>query len=337
MTDLHTTYLGLRLRSPIIASPSPLTGRLEYLRALDDAGAGAVVLPSLFEEQIEHETAGVERLLAERRPATGSEASTDGLSRYNHGAESYLALVRAAKASLDIPVIASLNGTDIGDWLRYTRLLEEAGADAIELNLYSIAADPSIGAAALEGEQCEVVSLLSDDMSIPLCVKISPYYSALAAFVTEVERAGADGVVLFNRFYQPDLDPETLAVNPVLRLSRSDEALLPVRWVAILRRHLSMSIAASGGVERGRDIARAILAGADAVMTTSALLREGVGHLTTLDRELRAFMAANDHHSIDAMRGLAQQGAVADPDAYERANYIGMLATGWHPPEGATP
>lgn len=318
MTSLATDYLGLRLRSPLVASPSPLTGHLDTLVALAESGAGAVVLPSVFEEQLERDTGGVSAV------APGSD-----LGRYNLGIESYLALIRAAKQALEIPVIASINGTNIGDWLRYTRLIEDAGADAVEINLYSVAADPHVSGAGLEAEQLEVVTVLSEDVAIPLSVKISPFYSSLGSFVLGVEAAGAAAVTMFNRFYQPSLDPETRTVTSTIELSTPAEVSLPVRWIGILSPHLRIQLAASTGIHSGLDAAAVILAGASVAMTTSSLLRNGPNHLVTMEAELRGYLERHGFESIDAMRGLAHQAATPDPDAYERANYIGVLATSW--------
>jgi len=331
--DLRTSYLGLSLRSPIVASASPMTGHLDRISELADAGAGAIVLPSLFEEQIEHETAGIERVIEAEIDADIS-GRTEGsgaaeLEDYNLGADSYMALVRAAKARVSVPIIASLNGVNVGDWLRYTRLLEEAGADAVELNLYNVAADASVTGSALEAEQLEMVTLLVEDLKIPLAVKISPYYSSLSSFTSTLASTGARGLVVFNRFYQPDLDPETLEMRSTINLSTSAESLMTLRWVGILSPHLPMSIAATTGIHTGMDAAKMILAGADVTMVASALLRHGPQHLVQMESELRSFMERHGYQSLDEMRGLAHRMAVADPDAYQRANYIGVLATAW--------
>jgi dihydroorotate dehydrogenase (fumarate) len=318
MTNLATDYLGLRLRSPLIASPGPLTAHLDSLSELAESGAGAVVLPSVFEEQLERDTAGVSAI-----------APDSDLVRYNLGIESYLALIRAARSTLQIPVIASINGTNIGDWIRYSRLIEDAGADALELNLYSVAADPRVAGNDLEMEQLELVSILSDDLAIPLSVKISPYYSSLGSFVLGLQEAGAQAVTMFNRFYQPSLDPETLAITPRIELSTPAEVSIPVRWIGILSPHLRIQLAASTGIHSGLDVAAVILAGSSVAMTTSALLRNGADHLITMEAELRNYMERHGFESIDTMRGRAHQAATPDPDAYERANYIGVLATSW--------
>jgi dihydroorotate dehydrogenase (fumarate) len=328
VTNLHTSYLGLALRSPIVASPGPYTGDLDRLAELVDAGAGAVVLPSLFEEQIEHETSEIDRLFSLHSESFG-EATTffPEVDGYNTGVDSYAALVEAAKARVDVPVIASLNGTNIGGWLRYARLLEDAGADAIELNLYSIAADPAVSGAALEAEQLELVTVLCEQVRVPVAVKISPYYSSVASFTLGLQDAGARGVVMFNRFYLPDLDLETLDVSPRIALSTPDELRLPLRWIGIVREHLHISIAGTTGVHSGEDAAKLILAGADVTMTTSAVLRNGPGHLAVIEDGLRTWMSEHGYSSVAEMRGAVRREAAADPDAYERANYIGNLAS----------
>ena len=328
MTNLHTDYLGLALRSPIVASPGPYTGDLDRLAEIVEAGAGAVVLPSVFEEQFEHETSEIDRLFSLHSESFG-EATTffPEVDGYNTGVDSYATLVEAAKARVDVPVIASLNGTNLGGWLRYARVLEDAGADAIELNLYSIAADPAVSGAALEAEQLELVTVLCEQVQVPVAVKISPYYSSVAAFTLGLQDAGARGVVMFNRFYLPDLDLETLDVLPRIALSTPDELRLPLRWIGIVREHLHISIAGTTGVHSGEDAAKLILAGADVTMTTSALLRNGPNHLAVIEDGLRTWMSEHDYSSVDEMRGAVRREAAADPDAYERANYIGNLAS----------
>ena len=328
MADLHTTYLGLRLRSPIAASAGPLTGDLRTLAMLEQAGAGAVVLPSLFEEQIEHETHEIDRLYSLHAESFGEATSWHPeIDGDDAGVDRYLDHLEAAKEMLDIPVIASLNGTNIGGWLRYARVLEAAGADAIEINLYSVAADPAVSGAAVESEHLGLVATLADEVAIPVAVKVSSYYSSLAAFAVGLEEAGAAGLVMFNRFYLPDLDLETLDVLPRLSLSTPEDVRLPLRWTGILREHLTMSIAASSGVHSGDDAAKVILAGADVAMTTSSLLRYGPEHLATIIDQLRAWMGEHEYESVDQMRGAVRRETAVDPSAYERANYIGNLAS----------
>jgi len=328
MPDLHTTYLGLSLRSPIVASAGPFTGDLDRLVELEQAGVAAVVLPSLFEEQIEHETAEIDRLFTVHDDSFVEATSFfPELDDYNSGVDTYLELIEAAKARVDVPVIASLNGANIGGWVKYARLLESAGADAVELNLYTVAADPGISGASLESEHLELVSLVAEEVDVPVAVKISPYYSSLAAFVVGVQEAGADGVVMFNRFYSPDLDLETLEVMSRIALSTPEELRLPLRWIGILREHLSISIAGSTGVHSGFDSAKLILAGADVTMATSALLHDGPGHVATIEAQLVDWMDEHEYDSVAQMRGAVASHATTDPAAYERANYIGNIAT----------
>ncbi len=328
MPDLHTTYLGMPLRSPIVASAGPFTGQLDRLVELELAGAGAVVLPSIFEEQIEHETAEIDRLYTVNGESFPEATSFfPEVDDYGSAIDSYLELIENAKIAIDIPVIASLNGANIGGWVKYARLLEGAGADALELNLYTVAADPDIGGAAIEAEHLELVSLVAEEVDVPIAVKISPYYSSVASFVVGLQRAGAAGVVMFNRFYSPDLDLETLEVAPRIALSTPEELRLPLRWIGILREHLKMSIAGSTGVHSGFDAAKLILAGADVTMTTSSLLHHGPAHLATIEAELRDWMVEHEYESVTQMRGAVASHAASDPAAYERANYIGNIAT----------
>jgi len=328
MTDLHTDYLGLRLRSPIVASAGPYTGDLDRLAELEQAGAAAVVLPSLFEEQIERETTEIDRLFTVHAESFGEAMSfLPEIDDFSAGVDAYLDLVEGAKRRVDVPVIASLNGTNIGGWVKYAHLLQDAGADALELNLYTVAANPAIDGATLESEHLELVSLVAEEVSVPVAVKLSPYYSSLSAFVVAVQEAGAAGVVMFNRFYAPDLDLETLEVAPRIALSTPEELRLPLRWIGILREYLSISMAASTGVHTGFDAAKLILAGADVTMTTSSVLRNGPHHVATIEEQLLDWMREHDYESVGQMRGAVSSEASADPAAYERANYIGNIAT----------
>lgn len=326
--DLRTRYLGLELRSPLVASASPLTGDLESLRRLQDAGAAAVVLPSLFEEQIEHESMEIDRLLA-----TGAESFPEATSffpvmdDYNTGPRHYLALLEAARAALRIPVIASLNGTSPGGWLHYARLLEEAGASAIELNIYSLAADLDTTSSEVESRYVRLVTQIRGVVQIPLAVKLSPFYTALGGFARELVNAGADGLVLFNRFYQPDLDLDTLEVTPRLVLSTSAELRLPLRWIALLHGRLEASLAATTGVHTAADVAKLLLAGADVTMLTSALLQHGPGHLISIENQLLHWMAEHEYGSVEQLKGSVSMRHAPDPTAFERANYLKTLAS----------
>jgi len=323
MVDLRTRYLGMQLRSPLVASASPLTGSLDGLRRLEAAGAAAVVLPSLFEEQLTLEAREVGRLL---QHGADSLSAALALDDYNAGPFGYLALVEKAKATLHIPVIASLNGVTAGTWVEHATLLEEAGADALELNIYYVSSSPGLGGAEVEWRYLELVRAVRQAIGIPLAVKLSPYFSSLANLTRQLVEAGADGLVLFNRFYQPDLDLETLEVTPRLVLSTSEELRLPLRWIAILYRQLPASLAASTGVHTAADAIKVLMAGADVAMMTSALLRHGPEHLTVVEAGLREWLEGRGMPSVDLLRGLRSQRSVRDPAAWERANYITMLA-----------
>lgn len=326
--DLRTTYLGLELRSPLVASPSPLTGELDSALALVEAGAGALVLPSLFEEEIIHEEIELNRSLE-----AGSEAFAEALDYFPaieevaFAGDRYLEHLRRLKAAAGVPVIASLNASTPGGWVRYARLMQDAGADALELNLYHLAADPDRSASDMEARDLALVAAVRGAVTIPLAVKLSPYYSALASFARSVIGAGADGLVLFNRFYQPDLDLESLDVVPRLELSRPSELRLPMRWIAILRPQLGpgVALAATSGVHGGTDAIKALMVGADVVMTTSAVLHHGAAQLRTIEEELVAWVTEHEYESVAQLRGSASQAAVEDPSAFERANYLRTL------------
>jgi dihydroorotate dehydrogenase (fumarate) len=326
--DLRTSYLGLELRSPLVASPSPLTRELDSVLQLVDAGAAAVVLPSLFEEEIVHEELELNRSLE-----AGADQFAEALDYFPNiepfagVGDRYLARLRRIKAAAGVPVIASLNATTAGGWVRYAGLMQEAGADALELNLYPLAADPARGAADMEAGDLELIAAVRDAITIPLAVKLSPYYSALANFVGQAVERGADGLVLFNRFYQPDFDLETFEVVPRLELSRPSELRLPMRWTAILRPQLgpAVSLAASSGIHGGTDVVKTLMVGADVAMTTSALLHHGPEHLRTIESELVGWMTEHEYESVDQLRGSASQAAVEDPSAFERANYLRTL------------
>ena len=326
--DLRTSYLGLELRSPLVASPSPLTGEVDGLVRLEAAGVGAVVLPSLFEEQLTHDQLELDRLLETTSDHTGEAQSYfPDLEDYNTGPWTYLDHITQAKRALSVPVIASLNGITPGGWVGHAKRMRDAGADALELNLYTVATDPRIGAAELETRYLDLVADVRAAVSIPLAVKLSPFFTALANFAARLDQAGADGLVLFNRFYQPDLDLDTLGVVPRLVLSTSDELRLPLRWIAILHRRHRVSLAASSGVHTATDVLKVLLAGADVAMMTSALLANGPDHLRRVELGLRDWMDRHRYGTVDQLRGRLSQRSVPDPAAFERANYIKTLAS----------
>jgi dihydroorotate dehydrogenase (fumarate) len=325
--ELGTRYLGLELRSPIVASASPLTGHLDGLLALDAAGIGAVVLPSLFEEQIVHEvdvTAALTRREADAHPeATGGY--TPALDDYNAGPHQYLRLVRDASTALSVPVIASLNGVTRGGWTRYAAMLADAGAAAIELNVYRVAADLDMTGMQVEQETIELVEAVRAASPVPIAVKVGPHWSAFGNMARRIADAGADGLVLFNRFYQPDIDVDRMAVEPRLVLSSSDELRLPLRWCAILHGRIDASLALTTGVHNGTDVVKGLLAGADVVMTTSALLKHGPEHASVLLDHLRTWLEVRGYATVREMVGAVSQSKVGDPAAFERANYLATL------------
>ena len=327
--DIATKYLGIDLANPLVASSSPLTGKLDTLLQLEEAGAAAVVLPSLFEEQIEHDAWAVYDLY-EYGSAISPEAfgsyipEMDG---YNTGPEHYLELLAKAKDKLTIPVIASLNGMSPGGWTAYAKTMEEAGADAIELNVYRVATDVTMTGSEIEKSYIELVSDVRESISIPLAVKISPYFSSLASMCRRLVEAGADGLVLFNRFYQPDINLDELKVKPDVVLSSPVNLRLPLRWTAILRGRLNASIAASSGVHTGEDVVKLILAGADVTMMTSALLKYGPTHLATVLFEMESWFAEREYTSIEQGKGSLSQASASDPEGFERTNYMRSLVT----------
>jgi dihydroorotate dehydrogenase (fumarate) len=326
--DLGTRYLGLELRSPIVASAAPHNNDPLIARRLERAGVGAIVLPSLFEEEILAEEIGLTGSL-EQGAGVFAEALDyfPAIQSFAGAADRYVSSLQRVKASVTIPVIASLNGSTVGGWVGLARRLEDAGADALELNLYHIAADPRLSASAMESRDLELIAAVRASTSIPLAVKLSPFYSAFANFAEAVACLGVDGLVLFNRFYQPDLDLASIEVVPRLELSQPWEMRLPVRWIALLRPqlHPDVSLAATSGAHSGADVAKGLLVGADVVMMTSALLRHGPEHIALVEAELRGWMEEHEYRSVSELRGSASAATVADPSAFERANYMTTL------------
>jgi dihydroorotate dehydrogenase (fumarate) len=324
--DLSTTYLGFRLPHPILPGASPLVDDLDMVRRLEDAGAPAIVMHSLFEEQITRE-----QLATARHMDTWSHANAEALSyfpepeQYALGPEQYLEQIQRIKAAVGVPVIASLNGTTHGGWLEFARLIEQAGADALELNVYALATDFDESSELLERRTLQMLWAVKSGVQLPVAVKLSPFYTALAHFAQRLDDHGVDGLVLFNRFYQPDIDVETLDVKPTLRLSDSSELLLRLRWLAILDGRLRASLAASGGVHTNIDVVKALMAGADVVQVVSALLRQGPERLRILRNELESWLVEHEYESLDQLRGSMNLLRCPDPAAHERANYVTIL------------
>lgn len=328
MIDLTTQYLGFNLKNPIVASASPLGESLDTIRRLEDHGIAAVVLPSLFEEQLNLESVALDSDLS-RGAEVFPESLTyfPDLKTYNLGPDGYLELIRKAKASVSVPIIASLNGVSMGGWIRYAREMEQAGADAIELNIYSLVTDPDRTAAEVERGYCELVLAIKKSVGIPVAVKLSHFFSAVANMATRLDASGANSLVLFNRFYQPDLDIETLEVVPNLTLSRPAELLLRLHWVAIIFGHIKADLAITGGVHSAQDVLKSVMVGARVAMMTSALLHNGIAHLDIVRRDLTRWMEDHEYESIRQMCGSMSQRNVPNPAAFERANYMRVLSS----------
>lgn len=324
--DLSTCYMGLALKNPLVASASPLNHHLDQVRLLEDAGVAALVLPSLFQEEIEADEARYDRLTS-LQDESWSEAATNFPTVADPllGPHSYLALVRDACEAVDIPVIASLNGITDAGWIDYSRAIEQAGAAAIELNIYFIPADIAMPGTEVEQRYLDVLQAVRAEVSIPIAVKLSPYFSSLGNMALRLQKQGADALVLFNRFYQPDIDPVRLEVVTNLALSSPAEIRLPLLWLAILRGRVDCSLAASTGVETAEEVVKYLLVGADVVMATSALLRHGAGHAAVLLAGLEKWLEARDFASLEPMRGIMSQARLGNPKAFERANYIKIL------------
>jgi dihydroorotate dehydrogenase (fumarate) len=324
--DLTTTYLGLRLAHPLMPSASPLVDDLSTVRRLEDAGASAIVMHSLFEEQITQEGLAEARVIDEHAESN-AEAITyfPRASTFALGPDTYLEQIRRIRAAVSVPVIASLNGTSAGGWIEYARLMQEAGAHALELNIYSIPTDPKDDAVAVEHRVIEAVRAVRGAVAIPFAVKLSPFYSSLPHLMQRVAEAGADGAVLFNRFYQPDIDPEHLEVSRTLRLSDSSELLLRLRWLAILSWQTPMTLAVSGGVHTAIDAIKAMMAGARAVQLASALLAAGPERLRAILDDVRTWLAEHEYESVAQLTGSMSHARCPDPAAYERGNYVRIL------------
>lgn len=328
MLDLSTTYMGLTLKNPLVVSPSPMCEQIGNILRMEDAGASAVVLHSLFEEQITLESQELDQYLS-----AGTESFAESLSyfpdmtRYNLGPEGYLEHIRKAKQAVNIPVIASLNGVSTGGWIKYAKEMEQAGADALELNIFYLATDPAMSSEQVEEMYTGLVSHVKASVRIPVAVKLAPYFSAMANMAKRLDEAGADALVLFNRFYQPDFDLDNLEVIPNLNLSTTHELRLRLHWVATLYGHVKADMAITGGIHTALDVLKAMMAGARVAMMTSALLEHGIDHLETVLSDLKAWMEEHEYESIQQMQGSMSRKAVADPSAFGRANYMKVLSS----------
>jgi len=324
--NLTTHYMGFELKNPIVPSASPLTRNLDNIRRMEDAGAAAITMHSLFEEQIEFEAQQFDHFFGYGTESF-AEAQTyfPKLNEFGVGPDAYLELVHKAKRAVGIPVIASLNGVSDGGWIDYATKIQQAGADALEINLYFLPTDPRVACGEVEQIYLDVLANVKRHVTIPVAMKLSPYFTALPRVAHALDTAGADALVLFNRFYQPDLNIEELTVDPHLVLSTSDELRLPLRWIAILYSHLGCSLALTTGVHTPEDAVKAVMAGADIANTTSALLQHGIGHITTLVDGFARWMEEHEYDSVDMMKGSLSQRNVAEPAAFERANYMKTL------------
>lgn len=326
MIDLSMTYMGLKLKNPLMPAAGPLTAEIDTIRELEDSGAAAIVLHSLFEEQIRLEAEQLDHHLT-----YGADSFAESLSyfpqagEYRLGPEEYLEHVAKAKKAVDIPIIGSLNGSSTGGWIEYAKKIAEAGADAIELNIYLVAADPDVSGASIEDRYVEIVKSVKRAVKIPVAVKIGPFFSSMASMAKRLDGAGADALVLFNRFYQPDIDLENLEVVPNVLLSSPFDLRLPLRWIAILYGKIKASLAAARGVSNAEDAIKMILAGADATQLLSVLLRKGSREIDRILMELQSWMEQHEYQSIKQMKGSMSQKACADPAAFERANYMKLL------------
>jgi len=331
--DLSTQYMGLNLANPIMPGASPLVDDLDTVRRLEDAGAAAIVMHSLFEEQITGEhLASIYQMEAFANSYAEALSYFPRRDDYALGKHEYVEQIRRIKEAVDIPVIASLNGSTPGGWIEYARLMQDAGADALELNVYHIATDMNECGADVEHRMVELVRSVTRSVHIPVAVKLSPFFSSLAHFAAQLDATGAQGLVLFNRFYQPDIDPETLEAKPTLRLSDPTELLLRLRWLAILYQRIDADMALTGGVHSAVDVIKSVMAGATTVQMVSALLMHGPDHITRVLKDLEAWMEEYEYHSISQMCGSVSLRRCADPQAFERGNYLRLLQGGYQTP-----
>jgi len=324
--DLSTTYMGLKLKNPLVPSASPLSRTIDSIKAMEDAGASAVVIYSLFEEQITHEA-----LELHYHTIVHSESYAEALSyfpephEYTLEPDEYVEHIRKAKEAVDIPVIGSLNGVTAGGWIKYARKVEEAGANALELNVYYIPTDSKLSSLDVESKYIDILQTVKQTVHIPVAMKLSPFFSSFASFAQRLDQAGADALVLFNRFYQPDIDLENLEVVPNINLSTPQALRLPMRWIAILYGNVKASLAASGGIHTSEDALKMLMSGADVTMVCSTLLKNGISRITEILEGMRVWMEEHEYESVKQMKGSMSHKSVAAPAAFERANYMKAL------------
>lgn len=331
MSDLTTRYLGLNLRTPLVASASPLSQEIDSIRHLEDAGASAIVLYSLFEEQLRRESLELDFYLTE-----GTDSSAESLSyfpepaEFRLGPDEYLEHIRKAKAAVQVPIIASLNGGSVGGWIQYATQIEEAGADALECNIYWIVTDANVTAAEVEQHYIDIVKAVKTAVHIPVAIKVSPFFTNFANMARRIDAAGADGLVLFNRFYQPDIDLESLELAPHVLLSTPQAMRLPLTWIGVLHSKVKASLAATSGIHSAEDVIKLLMVGADVTMLCSALLRNGINHLRSIEQGVREWMEAHEYESVQQMKGSMSQRNCADPSAFERAQYMRAVKGAQH-------
>ncbi|MBN2356999.1 dihydroorotate dehydrogenase-like protein [candidate division KSB1 bacterium] len=324
--DLTTTYMGLKLKNPLVPSASPLSKELDTIKKLEDAGAAAIVMYSVFEEQIAFEAEELSHFLS-----YGSESYAEAVSYFpqsqdfNLGPEEYLEHIRKAKQATHIPIIGSINGVTTGGWIEYAKKIEQAGADALELNVYFLATDANQNGGEIEQLYIDILKAVKNSVSIPVAIKLSPYFSSMAQMAKRFDQAGADALVMFNRFYQPDLDLEALEVKPGVVLSTSDDLRLPLRWIAILYGRIKANMAGSTGVHTAQDALKLIMAGADVAQMCAALLNNGPNYLAKVLSDMKQWLETHEYDAITTMKGSMSQKNIAEPKAYERANYIKAL------------
>jgi dihydroorotate dehydrogenase (fumarate) len=325
--DLTTTYLGLKLRTPLVPSASPLSEEIDNIKKMEDAGAPAVVLYSLFEEQLKQD-----RLELHHHMEHGTFSSPEALTyfpeaeEYHLGPEEYLKHIAAAKKAVKMPVIASLNGSSVGGWTQYAKLVQQAGADALELNIYYIPTNMNLPAGEVEQTYLDILKAVKSEVTIPVAVKLSPFFTNFANMAKRLNEAGADGLVMFNRFYQPDIDLDSLEVKPNILLSTPMAMRVPLRWIAILFGRLQCSLAATSGIHRASDVLKMLMAGADVTMLCSTLIRHGVGHVKSIEKDLVAWMEEHEYESVTQLKGSLSQKNCPAPSAFERAQYMKAIS-----------